>query len=132
GDRYQRGAGNMAKAVAEMAGCLEATGEDVKAFCCAPVHGAVTAAALVEAKVFRNVIVFGGGSLAKLGMKFESHLKHDMPVLEDVLGSMAVLIAPDDGLNPRIRLDIVGRHRVKAGASAQAIAEALVLEPLGS
>ncbi|HLY65231.1 MAG TPA: glycine reductase, partial [Chloroflexota bacterium] len=123
GDRYQRGAGNMAKAVAEMTGCVEATGEDVKAFCCAPVHGLVTAAALVEAKVFRNVVVFGGGSLAKLGMKFEAHLKHDMPILEDVLGSMAVLVGPEDGVNPRIRLDIVGRHRVKAGSSAQAIAE---------
>ncbi|HEX6513886.1 MAG TPA: glycine/sarcosine/betaine reductase complex component C subunit beta [Chloroflexota bacterium] len=130
GDRYQRGAGNMAKAVAEMAGCLEATGEDVKAFCCAPVHGCVTAAALVDAGVFRNAIVFGGGSLAKLGMKFEAHLKHDMPVLEDVLAAMAVLIAPDDGINPHIRLDVVGRHPVKAGSSAQAITECLVVEPL--
>jgi hypothetical protein len=130
GDRYQRGAGNMAKAVAEMVGCGEATGEDVKAFCCAPVHGLVTAAALVDAGVFRNVVVFGGGSLAKLGMKFEAHLKHDMPVLEDVLASMAIAIGPDDGTSPRIRLDIVGRHRVKAGSSSQAIAESLVLEPL--
>jgi hypothetical protein len=130
GDRYQRGAGNMAKAVAEMAGCLEATGEDVKAFCCAPVHGCVTAAALVDAGVFRNVVVFGGGSLAKLGMKFEAHLKHDMPVLEDVLGAMAILIAPDDGVNPHIRLDVVGRHPVKAGSSSQAITESLVVEPL--
>ena len=130
GDRYQRGAGNMAKAVAEMSGCLEATGEDVKAFCCAPVHGCVTAAALADAGVFRNVIVFGGGSLAKLGMKFEAHLKHDMPVLEDVLAAMAILIGPDDGANPHLRLDVVGRHRVKAGSSAQAITESLVVEPL--
>jgi glycine/sarcosine/betaine reductase complex component C subunit beta len=130
GDRYQRGAGNMAKAVAEMAGCLEASGEDVKAFCCAPVHGLVTAAALVDAGVFRKVVVFGGGSLAKLGMKFEAHLKHDMPVLEDVLAAMAILIAPDDGANPHIRLDVVGRHRVRAGSSAQAITESLVVEPL--
>jgi hypothetical protein len=130
GDRYQRGAGNMAKAVAEMAGCLEATGEDIKAFCCAPAHGCVTAAALVDARVFRNVIVFGGGSLAKLGMKFEAHLKHEMPVLEDVLAAMAILIAPDDGLNPRIRLDVVGRHPVRAGSSAQAITESLIVEPL--
>ena len=33
GDRYQRGGGNMAKAVGEMAGCLNASGADVKAFC---------------------------------------------------------------------------------------------------
>src|SRR4030095_14158557 len=38
GDRYQRGGGNLAKAVAEWAGCTRATGSDVKAFCCGPMH----------------------------------------------------------------------------------------------
>ena len=32
GDRYQRGGGNLAKAVAEACGCNNATGADVKAF----------------------------------------------------------------------------------------------------
>ena len=49
GDRYQRGGGNLAKAVAEAAGCANASGADVKAFCCAPAHALVIAAALVEA-----------------------------------------------------------------------------------
>jgi hypothetical protein len=44
GDRYQRGAGNLGKAVAEMVGCSNASGADVKAFCCAPVHSLVLAA----------------------------------------------------------------------------------------
>src|SRR5262249_29618794 len=34
GDRYQRGGGNLAKAVAEMCGCQAATGVDIKGFCC--------------------------------------------------------------------------------------------------
>src|SRR6266850_8110147 len=38
GDRYQRGGGNVAKAVAEWAGCGRATGSDVKAFCSGPMH----------------------------------------------------------------------------------------------
>ena len=33
GDRYQRGGGNLAKAIAEQAGCVNASGSDVKAFC---------------------------------------------------------------------------------------------------
>src|SRR5919204_1328588 len=36
GDRYQRGGGNLAKAIAEAAGARNASGSDVKAFCCAP------------------------------------------------------------------------------------------------
>ena len=41
GDRYQRGGGNLGKAIAEQAGCTNATGADVKAFCAAPVHAIV-------------------------------------------------------------------------------------------
>ena len=47
GDRYQRGGGNLAKAVAERCACRAASGADVKAFCCGPVHAFVSAAALV-------------------------------------------------------------------------------------
>jgi glycine/sarcosine/betaine reductase complex component C subunit beta len=130
GDRYQRGGGNLAKAVAEMAACQAATGSDVKAFCCGPVHAIVLAAALVAAGIYRYVAVVGGCSLAKLGMKFQGHLAKDQPILEDVLASVAVLIGEDDGRSPVIRLDSVGRHPVGAGASQRQILEALVAEPL--
>ena len=60
GDRYQRGGGSISKAMAEMAGCAQATGSDVKAFCCAPVHALVLAGALVQSGVYLNVIVVGG------------------------------------------------------------------------
>jgi betaine reductase len=36
----------------------------------------------------------------------------------------------DDGRSPRIRLDVVGRHRVAAGGAAPQIMEALAIEPL--
>jgi len=130
GDRYQRGGGNMAKAVAEAAGLSEASGMDVKNFCAAPVPALVTAAALVRSGVFRRIAVVSGGSMAKLGMKFQGHLKHHLPILEDVLGGSAALVEADDAASPRIRLDVVGRHRVAAGGSNPAIVEALAVEPL--
>ena len=130
GDRYQRGGGNLAKAVAQAAGLTEASGADVKDFCAAPVPALVIAASLVSAGVFSRVAVVAGGSLAKLGMKFQGHLAKGLPVLEDVMGGAAALVEADDGTSPIIRLDTVGRHRVAAGGSNQQIMEALVVEPL--
>ncbi len=130
GERYQRGGGNLAKAIGEMCGCNGATGSDIKAFCCGPVHALVMAGALVTSGVFRRVAVVGGCSLAKLGMKFRGHLDHDQPVLEDILAGVAIIVAPNDGRSPRFRLDSIGRHTVSAGSSQQAIFECLVSEPL--
>jgi hypothetical protein len=130
GDRYQRGGGNLAKAVAEQSGCRRATGVDVKGFCCGPVHGLVIAASLVAAGVFERVAVVAGCSLAKLGMKYQGHLRAGQPVLEDTLAGFAALLGPDDGHAPHLRLDALGRHAVAAGSSQKAIVEHLVGEPL--
>ena len=130
GERYQRGGGNLAKAVGEMCGLINATGSDVKAFCCGPAHALVMAGALVSSGVFDEVVVVGGSSLAKLGMKFQGHLRCDYPIIEDVLAAVAVLVGPDDGLSPVLRLDSVGRHSVGAGSSQQAVFEELVSRPL--
>jgi betaine reductase len=72
----------------------------------------------------------GGCSLAKLGMKFRGHLAKGIAVMEDVLAGFAVLIGPDDGRSPVLRLDAVGRHTVAAGSAQQHIIEALVQAPL--
>lgn len=130
GDRYQRGGGNLAKAVAAAAGLTEAAGADVKDFCAAPMPAIVIASSLVAAGVFSRVAIVAGGSLPKLGMKFQGHLRHGMPVLEDVLGAVALVVRRDDGASPRVRLDAVGRHRVCAGAAGPQIMEALAVEPL--
>jgi glycine/sarcosine/betaine reductase complex component C subunit beta len=130
GDRYQRGGGNLGKAIAEQAGCVNASGSDVKAFCCAPVHALVAAGSLVAAGVYPHVIVVAGGSLAKLGMKFSGALRHGVPVLEDVLAGFAVVVGPPGEGAPEIRLDAVGRHRVGSGSAQQAVLEDLVVEPL--
>ena len=130
GDRYQRGGGNMAKAVGEMAGCLNASGADVKAFCCAPIHAVTSGAALVQAGIFQEIALVGGGSLAKLGMKFQFHIKKDMPILEDTLGAIAILLGEDDGVSPVIRTDAIGMHRICAGSSAREIYEEVVVKPL--
>ena len=130
GDRYNRGGGNLAKAIAEDAGCGNAAGCDVKAFCAGPMYAMVHGASLIQSGVARKVAVVAGGSLAKLGMKFESHLKNNMPVLEDVLGSFAVILSSAKPNQPCMRLDSAAFHPVRAGAAPQAMAEFLAEKPL--
>ena len=130
GDRYQRGGGNLAKAVAEACGLSQASGADIKDFCAAPAVALVIAASLVTAGVFHRIAIVGGGSLPKLGMKFQGHLKAGLPILEDVLGGTAILVECDDGLSPRVRLDSVGRHTIACGSSNTQIMEQLALAPL--
>ena len=130
GDRYQRGGGNLARAIGEMAGCRNATSCDIKSFCVGPHYGILHAAALVKAGLFKNVAVVAGGSLAKLGMKFQGHLDNNMPVLEDVIGGVAFLVTEDDGYSPILRLDLLGKYPIGAGGSQQRIQESLILEPL--
>jgi glycine/sarcosine/betaine reductase complex component C subunit beta len=130
GDRYNRGGGNLAKAIAEEAGCGNAAGSDTKAFCAGPLYAMIHGASLIQSGVCRRVAVVAGGSLAKLGMKFESHLKKGMPILEDVLGSFAVLLGPTKSGEPCLRLDSAAFHPVRAGASPQAMAEFLAEKSL--
>jgi len=63
-------------------------------------------------------------------MKFESHLKKGMPILEDVLGGFAVILGPAKGGEVCLRLDSTAFHPVRAGGSPQAMAEFLVEKPL--
>ena len=130
GDRYNRGGGNLAKAIAEDVGCENASGSDTKAFCAGPMYAMVHGASLIQAGIAKKVAVVAGGSLAKLGMKFESHLKKNMPVLEDVLGSFAAILTAAKPGQPSVRLDSVAFHPVRAGASPQAMAESLAERPL--
>ena len=78
---------------------------DVKAFCAGPIHALVVAASLVCSGVYEHVAVVAGGSLAKLGMKFAGALRNDVPVLEDVLAGLAILVGP------------AGRRRARRSAS---------------
>ncbi|MBC8591456.1 glycine/sarcosine/betaine reductase complex component C subunit beta [Wansuia hejianensis] len=130
GDMNQRGGGNFAKAIAEFAGLTNATGSDTRGFCAAPSHAMVVAASLVQAGTFKNVLVVAGGSTAKLGMNGKDHVKKGMPILEDVIGGFGLLISANDGVNPVLRTDIVGRHTVGTGSSPQAVITSLVTEPL--
>lgn len=130
GDMNQRGGGNLAKSVGEIAGCINATGIDMRGFCAGPSHSIVNAASLVQSGIFKNVAVVGGGATAKLGMNGRDHVKKNMPIMEDVLGGFAVLVSQNDGVNPVIRTDILGKHTIGSGASPQAVIEALVSIPL--
>lgn len=130
GDRYQRGGGNMAKSIAEHAACINASGSDVKSFCCAPAHAITIGASLVQSGIYNEVLIIGGGCLAKLGMKYAGNLSKEMPITEDQMGAIAILIGKDDGKSPKICLDAIGKHDISAGSSAQAIYQALIVKPL--
>lgn len=131
GDRYQRGGGAMGKAIAEAAGLTNSGGSDVKVFCSAPVHALVEAGALVQSGAYDRVAVVAGGSLAKLGMKSTAAIDHGVPVLDDVLAGMAVIVGSEPaGGGPSLRLDAVGRHRIASGESQQKLLEDIVVRPL--
>jgi len=130
GDMNQRGGGNFAKAIAEIAGCVNASGFDVRSFCAGPVNAVIAGATQVASGARPNVVVLAGGAVPKLFMNSRDHVRKDIPALEDCLGSFAVLLDADDGTCPIMRLDALGKHSVGAGASPQAITSALVYEPL--
>ena len=130
GDMNQRGGGNFAKAIGEIAGCVNATGSDTRGFCAAPAHAMITAAALIKSGIYKNVVVVAGGATSKLGMNGKDHINKNMPILEDVLGGFAIWVSEDDDVSPIIRTDIVGRHTIGAGASPQATMQVIVTDPL--
>src|SRR5690606_3721164 len=119
-----------AKSIAEMVDLKNAGGCDVRAFCAGPIHSLIHAASLVESGVYDHVIVVAGGASSKLGMNGRDHVKKGYKILEDVLGTFALLISKNDGKSPIIRTDIVGTHKVGSGSSPQAVTQALVAEPL--
>jgi len=108
GDMNQRGGGNFAKAVAEIAGCLNASGCDVRGFCAGPVNAVIAGASQVAAGARKNCVVLAGGAIPKLYMNARDHVRKETPALEDCLGNFAVLLTPDDGTAPVMRLDALG------------------------
>lgn len=130
GDMNQRGGGNFAKAIAEIAGCMNASGCDVRGFCAGPVNAMLAAASMVAAGTRKNVAVVAGGAIPKLYMNARDHVKKELPALENCIGSFAALVVPDDGQTPVIRLDAIGKHTVGAGASPQTVTSVLTYEPL--
>ena len=120
GDMNQRGGGNFAKAIAEIAGCVNASGLDIRAFCAAPVNALIAGASLVASGARKNVVVLAGGALPKLFMNARDHVKKGLPALENCLGSFAVLLTPDDGTDPghpprRPGQTLGGRRRIAPG-----------------
>lgn len=130
GDVNQRGGGNFAKAVAEIAGLVNATGSDARGFCAGPAHALIEAASLVKAGAYKMVAVIGGGCVPKLGMNGKDHIKKDVPLLEDCIASFCILISENDGVSPEINLDIIGRHTVGTGSAPQNVIGSLVADPL--
>ena len=77
-------------------------------------------------------MVVAGGSVPKLGMNGKDHVKKEMPLLEDMVGGFAVLITEDDGVNPIINTDVIGKHTISSGSSPQAVMTALIYDPLNA
>ncbi|MBE6990528.1 MAG: glycine reductase [Ruminococcaceae bacterium] len=130
GDINQRGGGNFAKSAAEIAGLNSASGSDCRAFCAAPAHAIIDAAALVASGAYRTVVVTAGGCTAKLGMNGKDHVKKGLPIMEDMIAGFAVVLTADDGVNPYINLQMLGRHSVGTGSAPQAVITSLVTDPL--
>ena len=130
GDAFQRGGGSLAKSIGEVVGCNKATGSDLRAFCAAPVYGVLTAASHVSAGTFKEIAVVAGGSVPKLGMNYKKFLEKKIPILEDCLAAIAIIVGRDDGKNPIIRHEIAGRYTIGTKTSPQEIMEALVSKPL--
>ena len=130
GDVNQRGGGNFAKAVAEIAGLENATGSDARGFCAGPSHAMIEAASLVKAGAFHTVLVIGGGCVPKLAMNGKDHVKKELPMLEDCLGSFSIVVSENDGVSAEINLDVIGRHTVGTGAAPQNVIGSLVADPL--
>lgn len=130
GDMNQRGGGNFAKAIAEIAGCANASGCDVRGFCAGPVNAIIAAASMVATGARKNVAVVAGGAIPKLYMNARDHVKKELPALENCIGSFGVLVVPEDGALPVIRLDAIGKHTVGAGASPQTVTTVLTYDPL--
>jgi len=63
-------------------------------------------------------------------MNGKDHLKKGLPILEDAIAGFSVLVSADDGVNPQIRTDIVGRHTVGTGSAPQNVISSLVTNPL--
>ena len=130
GDMNQRGGGNFAKAVGELAALTNATGSDVRSFCAGPVHGLLQAASLIRAGSVRRVVVVAGGATAKLAMNAKKHIEKGFPVLEDCLGSFAVMLEGSGRSGLRVRNDLTGMLKIGSGSSPQAVMQDLVAEPL--
>ena len=130
GDMNQRGGCNFAKAAAEIAGLVSASGSDSRGFCAGPAHALVEAAALVESGAYKTVAVTAGGCTAKLGMNGKDHVKKGMPAFEDMLGGFCIIIGQNDGVSPEINLEILGRHTVGTGSAPQNVISSLVTDPL--
>lgn len=85
---------------------------------------------MVAAGARKNVAVVAGGAIPKLYMNSRDHVKKQLPALENCIGSFAVLLVPEDGILPVLRLDAIGKHTVGAGASPQTVTSVLTYEPL--
>ena len=63
-------------------------------------------------------------------MNGKDHVKKGLPILEDCLGGFAVVVSENDGVNPEIDLDMLGRHSVGTGSAPQNVIGSLVADPL--
>ena len=84
----------------------------------------------MESGAYKTVVVTAGGCTAKLGMNGKDHVKKGLPILEDMVGGFAVVVTQNDGVNPEINLEILGRHTVGTGSAPQAVIGSLVTDPL--
>ncbi len=115
GDMNQRGGGNFAKSIGELAALSNATGCDVRSFCAGPVHGLLQAASLIRA----GSVAAGGGR----GRRHHRQARHEREEtsgegISRAGGLHGLLCRLLEGGAPsglRVRNDLTGmlQHRVR-------------------
>ena len=124
GDMNQRGGGNFAKAIAEIAGCVNASGCDVRGFCAGPVNAVLAGASMVAAGTRKNVAVIAGGAIPKLSNA----------IMSKIFRRSKTVLAPSGIHSPRRRQ--ASRHSLTPGETwweqgpRPRRASVLTLEPL--
>lgn len=131
GDEIVRGCGGFARACAEVLGCSNASGCDVRASGAGPAAAVIAGAAQVAGGLRRNVAIIASSSLSDLRYCGFELRKKGSPMAGDCIGSVAILLAPAGGERPVLRLDAVGKLPVGVGSSPRVLLSHLVFDPLG-
>jgi betaine reductase len=130
GDGVARGCGGFARACAEVLGCSNAGGCDIRASEAGPAAGVIAGAAQVACGLRRNVAIIAGSSFSELHRSSFELRKKGLPMAGDCIGGVAIILTPAGGRSPILRLDAVGRLPIGVGSSPRVLVSHLVFDPL--
>ena len=126
----QRGGGNFAKAAAEVAGLVNATGSDARGFCAAPTHAVIEAAALVKSGRIQDCCRDQRRLYGQAWYERQGPCEEGPPHPGGLPGRICRCHHRERRRKPEIDLGMLGRHTVGTGSAPQAVIGSLVADPL--